>query len=213
MPDSFGRIEPHCFGCEGIFQEGLAQDIAERVFERMIKERPDKPQVHYLLGYLRESQHREAEALAHFQKGVELDPDYYNAWEHLYRLNQQLNRDDDTAALAQMRLRGPSVITSGGTFNGDLAKLWRLVAERQAQIAAQPASLYPLPASAAALAECQRKSAAERGMPAFEGLTFRGEPLNYESCTFGGEGNSPAEVLLRSNPVLIGVQQITSSGY
>ena len=32
MPDSFGRVESHCFGCESVFQGADAQALAERVF-------------------------------------------------------------------------------------------------------------------------------------------------------------------------------------
>ena len=83
MPDSYGRVESHCFGCEGIFSGKLGQGIAESVFSRLVIERPDKPQVHYLLGHLRVSQGRKLEAKTHFYKAVELDPDYINAWQEL----------------------------------------------------------------------------------------------------------------------------------
>jgi hypothetical protein len=51
MPDSFGRVESHCFGCERAFDGERAQSIAERVFTGIAAKRPDNPQVHYLLGY------------------------------------------------------------------------------------------------------------------------------------------------------------------
>ncbi len=56
MPVSFGRVESHCFGCEHAFEGKLARATAESVFTRLAKETPDKPQVHYLLGYLRDEQ-------------------------------------------------------------------------------------------------------------------------------------------------------------
>lgn len=83
MPDSFGRVESHCFGCEGVFSGVAAQNIADEVFTQMLKQTPDKPQLHYLLGYLRSSQDRDAVAVRHFQKAVDLDPDYVNAWRQL----------------------------------------------------------------------------------------------------------------------------------
>ena len=83
MPESFGRVESHCFGCEGVFHGELAQNIAEKVFGELAAKTPDKPQVHYLLGYLREEQGRYQEALPELQKAVKLDPDYLNAWKHL----------------------------------------------------------------------------------------------------------------------------------
>src|SRR5690606_2598690 len=35
-PDSFGRMESHCFGCEGVSEGEQAQTIAEEVFGRLI---------------------------------------------------------------------------------------------------------------------------------------------------------------------------------
>jgi tetratricopeptide (TPR) repeat protein len=83
MPDSFGRIESHCFGCEGVFSAQDAAQIAEEVFTELLQKNPTKPQLHYLMGYLREGQQRPAEAVQHYQQAVRLDPDYLNAWLHL----------------------------------------------------------------------------------------------------------------------------------
>ncbi len=80
MPDSFGRVESHCFGCEKAFDGARAQSIAEKVFTQLAAERPNKPQVHYLLGYLRSEQERYGEALTNYLTAVQLDPDYLNAW-------------------------------------------------------------------------------------------------------------------------------------
>ncbi|PHS06083.1 MAG: hypothetical protein COA78_14710 [Blastopirellula sp.] len=91
MPDSFGRVESHCFGCEGIFSSSQAQNIAERVFSRLLKERPDKPQVHYLLGYLRTNQHKPEEAYKLFERAVELDDNYINAWLKLLSLRSKVH--------------------------------------------------------------------------------------------------------------------------
>jgi tetratricopeptide (TPR) repeat protein len=63
MPDSFGRVESHCFGCERVFDGERAQSIAEKVFTQLATERPNKPQIHYLLGYLHQEQERYNEAL------------------------------------------------------------------------------------------------------------------------------------------------------
>lgn len=83
MPYSFGRMESHCFGCEGIFRGKFAQDLAEQVFAELLKKDAQKPQLYYLVGQLRESQNRKADALAAFRKAVELDPDYVNAWKRV----------------------------------------------------------------------------------------------------------------------------------
>ncbi len=83
MPDSFGRVESHCFGCEGVFQGQIAEKIAERVFLKLVAEQPNNPRVHYLLGYLRESESRNDDAVKSFREAVRLDPDYLNAWQKL----------------------------------------------------------------------------------------------------------------------------------
>lgn len=87
MPDSFGRIESHCFGCEGAFKGEKAQAIADRVFTTLAGKPDAKPQVFYLLGYLRQSQNRQEEALGFFRKAVAMDPDYINAWKKLAELS------------------------------------------------------------------------------------------------------------------------------
>ena len=79
MPDSFGRVESHCFGCEGVFNSSLGKDTAEHVFTSLVEKTPEKPQVHYLTGYLRQNQGRLPEALEHFRKAVARDPDALNA--------------------------------------------------------------------------------------------------------------------------------------
>ena len=91
MPDSFGRVESHCFGCEGVFHSDRAQGIAERIFSSLAEKTPQKPQVHYLLGYLRDAQGRYPEALAEFRKAVELDPEYLNAWKQIGEVENGCN--------------------------------------------------------------------------------------------------------------------------
>jgi len=83
MPSSFGRIESHCFGCEGAFRGEQAQSIAEEVFSGIISREPNNPQAYYLMAYLRENQGRDAEAYEYLQKAVEIDPEYLNAWKKL----------------------------------------------------------------------------------------------------------------------------------
>ena len=95
MPDSFGRVESHCFGCEGAFRGNKATSIAERVFTTMAKRSPMKPQIHYLLGYLYEEQDKIPEALAAYQQAVKLDPDYFNAWKKIAGLLTRLGRGPD----------------------------------------------------------------------------------------------------------------------
>ena len=88
MPSSFGRVETHCFGCEGVFTTGPAEGIAETVLQDAAKKNPNKPQSQYLLGYLRHEQGRDGEAAKYFRKAVELDPDYLNAWKELLSVSE-----------------------------------------------------------------------------------------------------------------------------
>jgi tetratricopeptide (TPR) repeat protein len=153
MPDSFGRMESHCFGCEGVFGGRRAEGIAERVFKDLLVKTPDKPQVYYLLAYLRNTQGRYPEALEMIRQAVKRDPDYLNAWKLMLTVGRQMRlpgADADAAALALMRLDplgrhvqfDISEVTS-------LKALWETFARLQAlKPSPLPEKLYPLTASA-----------------------------------------------------------------
>ncbi|RYG40608.1 tetratricopeptide repeat protein, partial [bacterium] len=166
MPDSFGRVETHCMGCEGVFKGELAQNVAERTFDRLAKETPNKPQVHYLLGYLRESQGRYEEAMASYSRAVELDPDYLNAWIKLSGLSEYLTIvPERQRAIASAILRLDPLQKHGsddGVLEGAaLAEVWKATeAAITAQMPTGPRAIYPLAASAEAL-EKQKASASE----------------------------------------------------
>ncbi|MEI9895321.1 MAG: tetratricopeptide repeat protein [Chthoniobacter sp.] len=138
MPESFGRIESHCFGCEGAFASERAQNVAERVFTQLAASPAARPQVFYLLGYLRQEQGRAAEAAAEFSKAVKLDPDYFNAWEHLTEVGGEgilPAAEMDAATLAMLRL-DPTMIHHSGTLGGvrDLRVYWdAILAAEKAQ--------------------------------------------------------------------------------
>jgi tetratricopeptide (TPR) repeat protein len=154
MPDSFGRMESHCFGCEGAFRGSSARKIAEQVFTRLIEKQPKKPQVHYLLGYLREQEGRYKDALPPMQQAVKLDPDYLNAWKHIQDLARSVYLSPevrDAAALNLMRLDplGRHVNSDVSTVR-DLKTLWTVAAKAAELRTPPPQSLLPLPASAAA---------------------------------------------------------------
>jgi tetratricopeptide (TPR) repeat protein len=155
MPDSFGRVESHCFGCEGAFRGSLAQKIAEEVFTRLTKERPDKPQTHYLLGYLREQQGRYAEAVEPVRKAVQLDPDYLNAWKQLSELPAQagLTPAEREAAVLNIIRLDPRQKHSRASVEHvrDARALWAAVERAGTRQPVRPKSLYPLPAAAEAL--------------------------------------------------------------
>ncbi len=157
MPDSFGRIESHCFGCERAFKGQLAESIAEQVFTDRVARTPDKPQVHYLLGYLREDQHRYVEAAEHYQQAVALDPDYYNAWRNLYRLTRNIYLPHlvlDAAVLNQHRL-DPLGRHGQPNLKGvrDLPAVWRAVQTTAGYVSNTADQVYPMPAAAARLAK------------------------------------------------------------
>lgn len=148
MPDSFGRIESHCFGCEGVFSGHMAQEIAEQTFRSMVQERPDKPQVWYLLGYLRAAQDRDREAMENFQRAVALDPDYLNAWVRIAGLADS-PRWRDEAALNLLRLDPLAEHTRPQIeMVTDLPALWRAVAEARVAAPSVPERLMRLDAAA-----------------------------------------------------------------
>lgn len=154
MPESFGRVESHCFGCEGAFGGEKAQGIAERTFAGLLQKTPDKPQLHYLLGYLRKQQGREEEAIPHLRQAVKLDPDYLNAWKLLHELSQSTKmtpQDSDDAVINMLRL-DPSG-RHAGYYSGanDLARLWTTIREIAPRIPEKPTRLFRLAASAEAM--------------------------------------------------------------
>lgn len=104
MPDSFGRIESHCFGCESVFADSNAQAVAERVFTNLIQSASPKPQAYYLLGYLRQEQGRYEEALGLFRQAVTVDSQYLNAWKHLHELGEKTYIDANERDIARLKL-------------------------------------------------------------------------------------------------------------
>jgi tetratricopeptide (TPR) repeat protein len=153
MPDSFGRVESYCFGCQRAFDGERAQSIAETVFTRLVKETPNKPQVHYMLGYLRDEEGRYQEALASYRVAVRLDPDYLNAWVKIESINEHIFQsaaERDAVVFNLLRL-DPQGQHASPSFElvSDLAALWNNVAAANAKLPAKPESLYLLSASKA----------------------------------------------------------------
>lgn len=162
MPESFGRVETHCMGCEGVFQGQLAQNIAEETFTRLAKETPNKPQVHYLLGYLRETQGRYAEALASYQKAVQLDPDYLNAWKEIQGLSEYITIPAETRRAASSAILRLDPLQKHGTAgvesSSDLAEVWRATERAQSAGDVQAdEEIYPLAASAEAISKMEKE--------------------------------------------------------
>jgi tetratricopeptide (TPR) repeat protein len=165
MPDSFGRLESYCFGCERAFDGERAQGIAEKVFNELAQKTPNKPQVHYLLGYLREEEGRYPEALNSYRAAVKLDPDYLNAWQKIESISDHIFQpaaERDTVVFNLLRLDPLREHTSPSFETvSDLAALWRNVAAAGEKIPVKPDSLYPLPASKSEM-EKQETQASEQ---------------------------------------------------
>jgi len=157
MPDSFGRVESHCFGCESVFQGADAQTLAERVFTEVIRKTPNKPQAYYLLAYLRQQQERPAEAIQPLRQAVSLDPHYLNAWVHLYEVGEHTYIEPAELDIARLKLLELDPLHRHAQYSvekvGDLAALWRGAERAGAAVAASKPirkGVYALEASAAA---------------------------------------------------------------
>jgi len=175
MPESFGRVESHCFGCERAFEGERAQGIAEKVFTQLAQKTPNKPQVHYLLGYLREEQERPKEALDHYRQAVKLDPDYLNAWNKISETSTKAvvpAAERDAVVFNLIRL-DPRRRHVSYTFNtvSDLATLWVRIAEAKAS-APPPATLYPLAASKVKVEKKSKETRTPEEMQMVEQLYF-----------------------------------------
>ena len=166
MPSSFGRVESHCFGCEGAFSGKMAQQIAEAVFEELAEKTPDNPQVFYLLGYLRESQGKDADAAVQFARAVELDPLYINAWSHLKNVAEEAGlsaEKQDEIALNIYRLDPRRNDLSDVK---DFRKLWEAALEVDAKLPKkETGSLYALPKSEMSPARARYHNQEDRNAP------------------------------------------------
>src|SRR5258708_661779 len=157
MPESVGRVESHCFGCERASEGERAQRIAEKVFTQLAQKTPDKPQVHYLLGYLREEQDRPKEALEHYRQAVKLDPDYLNAGHKISEASSKafVPAAERDAVLFNLIRLDPHQRHGGCNFSTvtDLAGLWKQVSQVKLPASTTATNLYPLAASARKLEE------------------------------------------------------------
>lgn len=160
MPDSFGRVESHCFGCEGAFTGTQAQGVAERVFIGLVAKSPNKAQVHYLLGYLRQQQGKGKDAVPHYRRALQLDADYLNAWEHLEEVSQEhrlpaVERDAIAFNILRLDPLGRHASASLDSVS-DLRKLWAAVEVAAKFQVKPPAALLPLAASREELEKQER---------------------------------------------------------
>ena len=206
MPDSFGRVESHCFGCEGAFRGTQAQSVAERVFTTLAVKTPDKPQVHYLLGYLRQQQHREKDAIPHFRQALKLDPDYLNAWKHLAELGHEhrlpvAERDAITLNILRLDPLGRHGSADLHAIS-DLRSLWFAAETAAKSFVKPPATLMPLPASRTEIEKQERDS---------KKITTR-FPGRYQR--FNSRGSDPVTpgTALAQHPVLYAITNFVTAG-
>jgi tetratricopeptide (TPR) repeat protein len=168
MPDSFGRVESHCFGCERVFDGERAQNMAEKVFSQLAVERPDKPQVHYLLGYLHVQEERYNEAMTNLLVAVHLDPDYLNAWVKMQEASDQTlmsPQQRDNIAFDILRL-DPLQRHAQVDFQrvSDLKGLWIAVAGAAGHQPERSTTLFTLDASQIAMEKKGAQPASSRQM-------------------------------------------------
>lgn len=151
MPSSFGYMESHCFGCEGIFKGPMAQSVAEEVLTEDRRDEARPPQVPYLLGYLREAQGRYEEARDLYLAAARQARDYLNAWSKLTSLQHRIDLPPEVlrdASVALARLDPAQRHISYGTLAGaGFAPLWEVAATMHRLSRKRPEALLSLVAS------------------------------------------------------------------
>jgi tetratricopeptide (TPR) repeat protein len=151
MPEQFGQVARVCFGCEGVFTHQQSVSVAEEVLTNLAKMSPDKQQVEYLLGQLRESQGRKSEAYRHFFRAATLDHDYLDALKEAYALRQQVflgQTEMDALALRMLRL--DPLLRHNHLDPGEISSVkdvWQVYAEHSDKHDKPVKSLLPLTAS------------------------------------------------------------------
>jgi len=151
MPEQFGQVARFCFGCEGVFTHQQSVSVAEQVLTGLAKTAPQKPQVQYLLGQLREAQGRKTDAYRHFRMAVELDPRYLDALKAAFALRKDVflsQKEADEIALRMVRLdplRRHNDLDAGEI--ADLRGLWSIYKEMETAQIKAPKSLLTLTAS------------------------------------------------------------------
>ena len=204
MPESFGRVESHCFGCDEVFDDKSAQKLAERTFVNLIETEPNKPQVHYLMGYLRRRQNQPTEAARHFLNAARLDPNYLSAWLGLVALGVVegvTQEQHDEAIFHAIRLDPRSRHGHRANYRSvkDLEGLWHALEAVQSYRLNPPKVLLPLAASA------KQKASNDVAVPA-----KRASILDEMLEDYGGNRNkiaplTPGEAIAASPEFLWGM--------
>lgn len=161
MPEQFGQVAHFCFGCEGVFTHQQSVSIAEEVLTGAAKAAPNKPQIHYLLGQLREAQGRKADAYTHFRKAADLDPDYLDAWKEAYKQRSdvflsQVEMDQIALRMVQLDPLNRHSNLKHGEIT-DAKGLWMIYQKMGAERGAPIKNLFILPASKQELEELAKK--------------------------------------------------------
>jgi tetratricopeptide (TPR) repeat protein len=193
MPDSFGRVESHCFGCERAFDGERAQGIAEKVFTKLAADRPDKPQVHYLLGYLRQEEERYNEAETNYLTAVRLDPDYLNAWVKLQEVGENVlvsSKQRDEIVFNILGL-DPLQRHAHPSFDrvSDITGLWNAVSAAASHQLTPATDLLTLSASKSAL----EKKASSSGADSMQAQIM--ERMEAQRADMEGQSLSPARAV------------------
>ncbi len=207
MPESFGRMESHCFGCERAFAGQRAQNTAERVFQRLAAAQPGNPRVHYLLAYLREEQGRDAEAAVEYLQAVKLDPDYINAWKRLAGTTE-VPADRDQAELNLLRLDPRHRHETGNISEvNDLRALWTATEEAAKLAPAVVASVYPLAAGKVFL-EQERARRLQKDGQAEQAVEMEMDDVYDDNSP----PRTPAAVVLRNKVIARALGLLSVSG-
>jgi hypothetical protein len=149
MPSSFGRLESHCFGCEGVFGGVQQNGIAREVFLQLEKASPHNPKVAYLAGYWRQYSGQDKDAIRYYEKAVRIDPDYLSAWKQITNFGQTLTpQQSDRATLRVIELdpRGTHDSYGGVNYNvkRDYRGLWSTTSKVIPRIAPQSKADFAL---------------------------------------------------------------------
>lgn len=128
MPDSFGYMESHCLGCSAVFKNKSGQELAEKVFQDLLNHNTNKPQIYYMMGYLKKTQKDYTSAWAFFQKAASLDGGYINAWSEMNKVQRELiiKQSDYDQTITNLIRLDPMVrhVDIGEHTVRDLKALW-----------------------------------------------------------------------------------------
>jgi len=162
MPEQFGQVASFCFGCEGAFDKMESRSAAEEVFAHLLVTTPDRPQVYFLYGLLRNSQKRIPEAYEFFKQAVTLDEDYLDAWKEISKLSESVyltRKEKDRIILKMLHLDPQQKHFSTNLSEVvDLTSLWQTLEQNQGASVTPSTSLYNLRASSKKLQEEREKN-------------------------------------------------------